>query len=38
MSMSKLLIVYGTTEGQTRKIAGRVGEMASVGARHRPLT
>jgi len=26
--MARLLIVYGTTEGQTRKIAGRVGEMA----------
>jgi menaquinone-dependent protoporphyrinogen oxidase len=26
--MSRILIVYGTTEGQTRKIAGRIAEMA----------
>lgn len=26
--MSRILIVYGSTEGQTRKIAGRIAEMA----------
>jgi menaquinone-dependent protoporphyrinogen oxidase len=26
--MSRILVVYGSTEGQTRKIAGRIAEMA----------